>query len=197
MLNGLIGGHVANDARDRRDQRIRICTGVDEKATAKHWTLFKGAVNGERGLRNDVSVVNIGGDADDAVRRETRLFEIGPGEELQHGIRPIDMPIDRILVGEHALCESLADDDDGLFIILVIERIEIAAGNDRNAERRKESGRDDTPLRPRILFAGGMDMSVGGELQTRPAAASRQGTTSPNAVLLTPGRASMRRIASL
>ena len=48
-----------------------------------------------------------------------------------------------------------------------IERIEIAAGNDRNAKRRKESGRDDTPLRPRILYAGGMDVSVGGELQTR------------------------------
>jgi hypothetical protein len=91
---------------------------VDEKATAKHWTLVKGAVNAERGLRNDVSVVNIGRDTDDAVRRDkTRLFEIGPGEELQHGIGPIDMPIDRILVGEHALCESLADDNDRLFII--------------------------------------------------------------------------------
>ena len=144
-------------------------------------------------------IVNVGGDTDDAVRRDkARLFEIGPGEELQHGIRPIDMPIDRILVGEHALCESLADDNDRLFIILVIERIEIAAGNDRNAKRRKKSGRDGTRLRPGILYAGGMDVSVSGELQTGTGASpSRQGTTSPNAVLLTPGRASMRRIASL
>jgi hypothetical protein len=154
---------------------------VNEETTAKHWTFVKRAVNSERGFRNDVFVVNIGGDTDDAVRREkTRLFEIGPAEELQHGIRPIDMPIDRILVGEHALRESLADDNDRLFILLFwslfwsftflvieIERIEIAAGNDRNAKRRKESRRDGTPLRPGILYAGGMDVSVGGELQTR------------------------------
>jgi hypothetical protein len=105
---------------------------MDEKAIAKHWTLFQGAVNAERGLRNDVSVVNIGGNTDDAVWRDkTRPFEIGPGEELQHGICTIDMPIDRILVGEHALCESLADNNDRLFmipvVILIIERIEIAA----------------------------------------------------------------------
>ncbi len=118
-------------------------------------------------------IVNVGGDADDAVRRhQARLFEIGPGDELQHGIRPIDMPIDRILVGEHALCESLADDNDGLFIIvvIVIKRIEIAAGNDRNAKRRKKTGRDGTRLRPGILYAGRMDVSVTGELQSAEAA---------------------------
>ena len=110
------------------------------------------------------------------------------------------MPIDRILVGEHALCESLADDNDRLFIIIVIviKRIEIAAGNDRNAKRRKKTGRDGTRLRPGILYTGGMDVSVSGELQTRSRGLpSRQGTTSPNAVSVTPGRASMRRIASL
>ena len=100
------------------DQRIGICAGVNEKATAKDQTLVKGVVDGECGLRNDVLVVNIGRDTDDAVRRDkTRLFEIGSGEELQHGIGPIDMPIDGILIGEHALCESLADDNDRLFII--------------------------------------------------------------------------------
>jgi hypothetical protein len=95
------------------------------------------------------------------------------------------MPIDRILIGEHALCESFADDNDGLFItvliiiiiltiiILTIERIEIAAGNDRNAKRRKESRRNDTPMRSGILYAGGMDVSVGGELQTRSGGAAR------------------------
>ena len=61
----------------------------------------------------------------------------------------------------------------------------------------KNPGEMTRALRPRILYAGGMDVSVGGELQQAEAAASRQGTTSPNAVLLTPGRASMRRIASL
>jgi len=58
------------------------------------------------------------------------------------------MPIDRVLIGKHALCQSLADDSDRLGI-LVIESIEIAAGKDRNAQGRKKTGRDDTPLRPR------------------------------------------------
>src|ERR1700674_4077904 len=40
-LNGWVARHVANDPRDRRDERIRICAGVDEEATAKDWTLFK------------------------------------------------------------------------------------------------------------------------------------------------------------
>jgi len=61
VLNGLLGGHAANEARDRRDQRIRICAGVDKKVPAKEWTLFKGVIDSEDGLRNDVLVVNIGG----------------------------------------------------------------------------------------------------------------------------------------
>jgi hypothetical protein len=112
---------------------------VNEKTGAQKRTLFKGAIDRENGLRDDVLVVNVGGDADDAARREkTSLFEISPRGELQHGIGPIDMPIDRILIGEHALCESFADDNDGLLItvpiiiiriiiLLTIERIEIAA----------------------------------------------------------------------
>src|SRR5712692_479118 len=74
------------------------------------------------------------------------------------------MPIEGILIGEHALCESLADDSDGLFA-LSIERVEITASDNGNAESSKESGRDDTEVRPRILFTGGMNMTVGGELQ--------------------------------
>jgi hypothetical protein len=60
-----------------------------------------------------------------------------------------------ILIGEHALCESLADDHDRLLIIiLIVERIEVAPRDDGNAERRKKSRRDDTPLRPGILYPG-------------------------------------------
>src|ERR1700731_2178771 len=84
-LNGLVGGHVAKDASDRRDERVRICAGMDEKAAAKDWTLFKGAIDGEARARNDVFVVNIGSDANDAVRRGAN-----PGDEFDHGIRPID-----------------------------------------------------------------------------------------------------------
>src|SRR5262249_60781146 len=74
------------------------------------------------------------------------------------------MPINRILIREHALCESLTDDDDGIFtFILDVEVVEIATAEDGNPERGKESGRNDTPLRTRILFAIGMNMTVGGE----------------------------------
>jgi hypothetical protein len=77
------------------------------------------------------------------------------------------MPIDRILVGEHALCESFTDDNHRLripiilvIIIPTVERIKVSAGDDRNAKRPKESRRDDTPLRPRIFYTSGVDMSV-------------------------------------
>ena len=85
------------------------------------------------------------------------------------------MPVHRILVGEHALGERLADDHDRLVRILAIERIEITAGNDGNAQRRKESGRDGTRLRAWILYTGGMHMAVGRELQSRARAAIAPG----------------------
>src|SRR6267378_3783091 len=94
---------------------------------------------------------------------------VNPGGELHHGIGPIDMPADGILIGEHALCESLADDSDGLFT-LGVEVVEIAAAKDGHAERGKESCRDDAQLRARILV-GSVNMTVGGELQSETARA--------------------------
>src|SRR5207302_754999 len=126
-------------------------------APAKDGALCKGAIDGDDGLGNDVLVVNIGSYADDAVRGG-----VNPGSILHHGIGPIDMPADGILIGEHALCESLADDGDGLFT-LTVEFVEIAAAKDRYSERRKESRGNDAQLRARIL-ARGMSMPVGGEL---------------------------------
>src|SRR6266705_2233552 len=67
-------------------------------------------------------------------------------------------------VGEHALGERFADDDDGL-PALAIKRVEIASSNDGNAEGGKKAGRDDAHLRARILFAGGTDVTVCRELQ--------------------------------
>ena len=58
------------------------------------------------------------------------------------------------------------DDDDGIVVLgSAVEVVEVTTGEDGNTERGKESGRDDTPLRARILFAPGMHMTVGGELQ--------------------------------
>jgi len=133
---------------------------VDEESAAKDWTLFKRAIDGEDGTRNNVLVVNIGSDADNAVR-----LGANPGNEFNHGIRPIDVPIDGILIGEHALCESLTDDSDGLFTFAV-ERVEIAASDDGNAERGKESGRDGPQLPARIFLAALALMTLRRELQT-------------------------------
>ena len=85
------------------------------------------------------------------------------GKELEDGIGPIDVPVDRILTRKHALCESRADDDDRL-LILVIERVEIAPGKNGNAKRGEKAGRDGSPLRARIVFA--MDVTITRELQT-------------------------------
>lgn len=74
------------------------------------------------------------------------------------------MPIQGILIGKHALGKSLTDDNHGLAILLAIERVEIAAGNNGNAQRRKKSRRNATRQCPRVFYTGGMDLSVGGEL---------------------------------
>src|SRR5260370_29831398 len=72
-------------------------------------------------------VVHIGGDPNNAVwRPNSRLFAVRAGKELEHGIGPVHMPIDRILTRKHALCESRTDDHDRLFT-LVIDCVETAA----------------------------------------------------------------------
>src|SRR5216684_3110494 len=164
-FNGLVDRHVANDPGDRRDERIRICAGVDEEATAKDWTLFKGAVDGEDRPRNDVFVVNIRGDANDAVRRGAN-----PGDEFYHRIRPIEMPIDGVLIGEHSLSASLTDHNDRFFV-LAVELIEIAAGDDGNTERGKKAGRDGAQLGARIFLAGGTNVAIRRKLKARAKAA--------------------------
>ena len=172
VLNGLIGGHRANQARDWRDQRVRISGCVDEQATAKDHTSLKGVVDSDCGLRNEVIIVNIGRDTDDAVRRhQACLVGISSREELQYGIRPKDMPIDGILIGEHALCERLADDNDRVVIVLAVERVEIAAGDDGNTKRCKVSGRDSARRRAGILFAAGVNVTISRKLQTSGAGA--------------------------
>src|SRR5215469_1031549 len=141
MLNGLIRGNFPNNPRDRWDQRIRICGGVNEKPPAKNRTLIERIVDRDDRLGNDVFVVNIRCDTDDAVRgHHASHFSSGATGILQHGISPVDMPVDGILIGKHALRKSLADDYDRLTILLTVERVEIAPGDDGNAKRRKKSG---------------------------------------------------------
>src|SRR5260370_27682259 len=109
-------------------------------------------------------VVHIGGDPNNAVwRGKSRLFACSALHELEHRIGPIYMPIDGILTRKHALCQSRADDHDRLSI-RVIERVEIASGNNGNAKRGEKAGRDGTPQRARIVFA--MDVTISRELKT-------------------------------
>jgi len=131
--------------------------------TAEHSAVGIGVVNGGGGHRNDMVVVHIGGDTDNAVRgSDPRLFVRSSGNILEHRIGPIDMPVDRILTRKHLLRESGADDHDRL-VSLVIERVEIAPGNNGNAQRAEKAGRDGTPQRAGIVFA--MDVAITRELQ--------------------------------
>src|SRR5579864_4722527 len=87
----------------------------------------KGAVDGRGRLRDDVNVVYVGSNADDAVRRlRTRLFRVVTGKEFKDGIGPVNMASHSTLTGPHALSQSFADDHDGL-ALPVVEVVEIAS----------------------------------------------------------------------
>src|SRR6478735_6347310 len=67
---------------------------MDEKTATKQRTLFKGVVDRDCWLRNDMHIVDIGGDANDALRRPGRS-----ASGFQYGIAPEYVPIDRVLIG--------------------------------------------------------------------------------------------------
>src|SRR4029077_12357830 len=114
---------------------------------------------------NDMFVVHIGSDANNAVRRpHARFFAIASPKKFEHGIGPIDVPINRVFAGKHALCESLADDHDRVSTLVIILLVEIAPGKNGNSQRIEKAGRDGAQLRARIVFA--VDVTITGELQT-------------------------------
>ena len=119
---------------------------MNEKATAIQRTLFEGVIDAHGGFRNDVHVVDIGDDADDALRlRRARTCD------LQHRIGPEHMAIDRVQTREHALRECLADDGNRLSI-LRIAVIKVATLKNGNAKRGEKSWRDYPILRARVLL---------------------------------------------
>src|SRR5262249_14439842 len=109
---------------------------------------------------NDMHIVNVGDDANDALQLRRAL-----AVDFQDRIGPKHVPIDRVLIGEHSLRQSLADNRDALFT-LHVGLIEIAARNDGNAQRGKKSRRDDTILRARVVFARAVKVAISGELQS-------------------------------
>ena len=128
MFNGLIHGHVANDAGNRRNKRIGIRRRVDEEMAAiQASTVGKRVVNGCCRFRHNVNVVYVACHADDAVRRfHACLFGIVTGKEFKDGIGPVDVASNSTLTRPHALSQSLADDHDGL-ALPVVEVVEIAS----------------------------------------------------------------------
>src|SRR6266850_1477052 len=102
--------------------------------------------------------------------RMMRVIGVTRGNEFDHGIRPEDVAIDGILIGEHSLSESLTDHNDRFFA-LAVELIEIAAGDDGNTERGKKAGRDGAQLGARIFFAGGTNVAIRRKLKARAKAA--------------------------
>src|SRR5256885_835239 len=90
--------HFSNDLRDRRDQRIGVCVRMNEHAATPHAQLLvnsvgnltEGMINRESYTWDDVLVVHIGGDSDDAARPGADV------DELHHRVSPHDMAIERI-----------------------------------------------------------------------------------------------------
>src|SRR5258708_2414615 len=93
--------------------------------------LTERVVDGKRRARYDVLIVHICRDAYDAPRP---LVDVN---EIHHWVCPHDVPVDRILAGEHRLSHALANDDNRLAAATVIV-VEVASSNNRHAECREE-----------------------------------------------------------
>ena len=137
---------------------------MNEQAASPDLLLLEGMVYGQGRTRHHVLVVHIGRDADDAPGRRADV------DELHHRISPHDVAVDRILIRKHPLRQALAHDDDRL-ATSAVGIVEVASGNHRDAERRKESGRDCPQLRARIFFARRAHVAVRRKLEARTKAA--------------------------
>src|SRR6516225_5263697 len=135
---------------------------MDEKAAAINHSLLHRSVDGGSGFGDKVFVINIGDNADDAVRRHV---DKPRGSELQHGIGPINVAINGILIGEHALRERFADDRNGVIRSPIII-VEVTTGKNRNTERGKKSGREGARVRARISV-GSVSVTISRELDTK------------------------------
>jgi hypothetical protein len=73
-------------------------------------------IDGHGRLRNDVRIVDIGDDPNDPLQFQRG---IAAASGFQDRIGPEYMPINRVLIWEHALRERFTDDGDGLFAFSV------------------------------------------------------------------------------
>jgi len=129
----LIHRHFANNSGDRRDERIGICAGMDEKPAAKYRTaLVKRPIDGEHGLWNDVYIVNIAATPTMRCGAMRRAFSASvPGLNGAQG--PSNGHADsRHPDRGHPLRERFTDNNDGL-LTFTVEIFEVPACDDGNA----------------------------------------------------------------
>jgi hypothetical protein len=120
--------------------------------------LAKRMVHAKRRTWHHVFIIHIGHDANDALGRGIDW------DELHHWIGPHQVMVHRILIRKHTLGHALAHDNDR-FASVPIPGVEIAASDDRHAERREESGRHRPVPSEGILFARRLDMAVRGKFE--------------------------------
>ncbi len=156
---GCSGDELANDARDLRHERVGVGAGMDEDAAAANFLLER-VIDAQRRTRNDVLIVDVGGDTDDAAWLGLDV------DELHHRIGPHQAAVDRVARAEHAPRHALADDDDRLGIA-TIGVGEITAGDDRHTKRAEEARRYRAESCPRIFFAVRLRIPLDRELESR------------------------------
>ena len=127
---------------------------MNEQPAGPTLLLGQRLIDGERRARHHIFVVNVGHDPHDAAGRAAKV------DEFDHGIGPHHVAIHGVLIGEHALGDTLAYDDDGL-ARAAIAIVEIASGDQRDAEGGKKTGRDHTDPRTWIIFARRTDVAIG------------------------------------
>src|SRR5690348_5684659 len=118
-------------------------------------------VNAERRTRHDVLVIHIGRDAYDAPGGRADV------DELHHRIGPHDVAVQRVLTGKHPLGQALAHDDDWV-ATSAIGIVEVPPGDNRDAERREEPGRDSSKAGALVFFTRCANAALRGKLEARP-----------------------------
>ena len=157
------------------------------KLPAPQHFLFERMVYGHCRTRHHVLIIDIGRDPDNAPRRGADL------DEFHHRIGPHDVSVHGILIREHPLRKALAYDHDRL-AIFSIRLVEIAAGNDRDTERREEARGHGAESRARIFFAWlrGRGLRLRTGIRGRSARFAPRNEV-PSATRSTPGSCVMRR----
>ena len=164
---------------------VRACT----KKPAAADLLLERVIDRQRGPRDDVLVVDVGRDPDDAPAGRADV------DELHHRIGPHQPAVQRVLVREHPLRQALADDDDRVGVV-AIAVVEIAARDDRHAQRGEEPRRDGAEAAARILLAVSLRVALDGELEARDQIRRRRATARSSRSRPAPRRAARRCAAA-